>query len=78
MMRIRERNSRHKRIGNLMAKKNKAGYLFIAPFLFGMLFIFIPALVDSFKYSLEFATIKFNYVQQEFVGFSNYVDASNY
>ena len=27
MMRIRERNSRHKRIGNLMAKKNKAGYL---------------------------------------------------
>ena len=74
-MRIRERNSRHKRIGNLMAKKNKAGYLFIDHFLFGMLFIFIPALVDSFKYSLEFATIKFNYVQQEFVGFSNYVDA---
>ena len=46
-MRIRERNSRHKRIGNLMAKKNKAGYLFIAPF-FRNAFHFHPGIGGFF------------------------------
>lgn len=40
-----------------------------------MLFIFLPALAESFKYSLEFAAIKFNYVEQEYIGFENYVEA---
>ena len=66
---------RKKHVGNLMDRKNRAGYLFIAPFLFGMLFIFLPALAESFKYSLEFAAIKFNYVEQEYIGFENYVEA---
>ena len=66
---------RKKHVRNLMDRKNRAGYLFIAPFLFGMLFIFLPALAESFKYSLEFAAIKFNYVEQEYIGFENYVEA---
>lgn len=40
-----------------------------------MLFIFLPALAESFKYSLEFAAIKFNYIEQEYIGFENYVEA---
>ena len=75
MMNFRKSDLRKKHVGNLMDRKNRAGYLFIAPFLFGMLFIFLPALAESFKYSLEFAAIKFNYVEQEYIGFENYVEA---
>ena len=74
-MNFRKSDLRKKHVGNLMDRKNRAGYLFIAPFLFGMLFIFLPALAESFKYSLEFAAIKFNYVEQEYIGFENYVEA---
>jgi ABC-type sugar transport system permease subunit len=75
MMNFLKSDLRKKHVGNLMDRKNRAGYLFIAPFLFGMLFIFLPALAESFKYSLEFAAIKFNYVEQEYIGFENYVEA---
>ena len=75
MMNFRKSDLRKKHVGNLMDRKNRAGYLFIAPFLFGMLFIFLPALAESFKYSLEFAAIKFNYIEQEYIGFENYVEA---
>ena len=74
-MNFRKSDLRKKHVGNLMDRKNRAGYLFIAPFLFGMLFIFLPALAESFKYSLEFAAIKFNYIEQEYIGFENYVEA---
>ena len=38
-MNFRKSDLRKKHVGNLMDRKNRAGYLFIAPFLFGMLFI---------------------------------------
>ena len=74
-MNFRKSDLRKKHVGNLMDRKNRAGYLFIAPFLFGMLFIFLPALAESCKYSVEFAAIKFNYIEQEYIGFENYVEA---
>lgn len=40
-----------------------------------MLFIFLPSLVESFSYSLEFATVQFDSVAREYVGFQNYIAA---
>ena len=40
-----------------------------------MLFIFLPSLVESFSYSLEFATVQFDGVAREYVGFQNYIAA---
>lgn len=74
-MRTRNHGGPSRRAGSLMAKRNNAGYLFICPFLVGMLFIFLPSLVESFSYSLEFATVQFDSVAREYVGFQNYIAA---
>ena len=34
---------------SLQAKKSRAGWLFIAPFLFGFLLIYLPIIFDSIK-----------------------------
>ena len=74
-MRTRNHGGPSRRAGSLMAKRHNAGYLFICPFLVGMLFIFLPSLVESFSYSLEFATVQFDSVAREYVGFQNYIAA---
>ena len=38
-----------KRGASLQAKKSRAGWLFIAPFLLGFLLIYIPIIFDSIK-----------------------------
>ena len=38
---------------SLQAKKSRAGWLFIAPFLFGFLLIYLPIIFDSIKYSFH-------------------------
>ncbi len=40
-------------LGSLQAKKSRAGWLFIAPFLFGFLLIYLPIIFDSIKYSFH-------------------------
>ena len=59
----------------LEARKNRMGYLFVLPFIVGLLAIFLPALYDSIVYSLSEVTIRLDAVQQETVGFENYIKA---
>lgn len=59
----------------LVAKKGLSGYLFILPFLIGVAFIFLPAVVQSFIYSLNTVTIELDGIKTEYVGFKNYYDA---
>ena len=64
---------------SLDAKKARAGYLFVLPFLIGILFIYLPILIDSIIYSLTARgshTVSGG-VQQTltFVGFQHYKDA---
>lgn len=69
---------RKKHVGNLMDRKNRAGYLFIAPFLFGMLSFFFLLWRNLSNTLLSLPAIKFNYVRAGVdIGFENYVEASN-
>ena len=38
---------------SLQAKKSKAGWFFIAPFLLGFILIYLPIIADSIKYSFH-------------------------
>lgn len=42
-----------KRGASLQAKKSRAGWLFVAPFLLGFLLIYLPIIFDSIKYSFH-------------------------
>lgn len=59
----------------LEARKNRMGYLFVLPFIIGLLAIFLPALYDSIVYSLSEVTIRLDAVKQQSVGFANYIQA---
>ncbi len=59
----------------LKQKRNRLGYLFIAPFLIGLVLIFIPAMVESAIYAFSEVTINLDNVVKEPVGFQNFVDA---
>ena len=64
---------------SLDSKKAMAGYLFVLPFLVGILFVYLPILIDSITYSfttLDMVTLsgKIKY-SLSFVGFSHYENA---
>ena len=59
----------------LSEKKNMAGYVFILPVVLGMVFIFLPALVNSLIYAFHNVTIDFGGVKMEPVGIQNFKDA---
>ena len=64
---------------SLDSKKAMAGYLFVLPFLVGILFVYLPILIDSITYSftnLEMITLsgKIQY-SLSFAGFSHYQTA---
>lgn len=64
-----------KKIVSLNRKKARAGWLFVLPFLIGLVIIYLPILYESVKFSL-FNYKMVNGVQVEtFVGFKNYSDA---
>lgn len=52
-----------------------SGYLFIAPFLFGAVFIFLPSLVESLVYSFNDVKIELNNMVQTAAGWENYRQA---
>ena len=58
---------------DLTARKNAMGYIFILPFLIGLLLIYLPALVESFRFSISDVD-KVSYVFTP-VGFEHYRDA---
>lgn len=56
-----------------MNKKNMAGYVFVAPFLIGLLAIFIPSVIQSLYYSFGKVQIDFDNVSVSLTGFENYI-----
>lgn len=68
--------SNKKRKGaKLLAKKARAGYWFLLPIILGLIFIFLPALIDSIVYSFHTVTIEFAGLKKEWVGISNFKTA---
>ena len=49
-----------KRHASLEKRKARAGYLFVAPFLIGVLLIYLPILLDSIRFSFNNVNIAFN------------------
>ena len=67
---------RRRKAASLDRRKAMGGYIFVAPFIIGLLLIYFPVIVDSFKYSLSSMT--FDPSQGfvvEFVGLKNYQEA---
>lgn len=60
---------------SLSEKNGLHGYVFIIPFLVGLLFIFLPSVVQSFYYSFCNVQIGFGTITTAFVGLQNYADA---
>ncbi len=68
-------NTRRKKV-SLDARKARAGYAFVAPFIIGVLFIYIPILLDSIWFSMsKYNASDPNNPIYEFVGFEYYIKA---
>ena len=59
----------------LTADKNRVGYVFVLPCIIGLLFFFLPSMVESLVYSFQKVTIQFNVINHEAVGIKNYAEA---
>ncbi|MBR7033449.1 MAG: sugar ABC transporter permease [Clostridia bacterium] len=65
-----------KRIASLDKRKARSGWLFILPFIIGFIFIYLPIIFNSIKFSFNHIIIQTNGgYKLEFVGFQNYADA---
>lgn len=59
----------------LEEKKNRIGYVFVLPFIIGLVCIFLPTLVDSIIYAFSKVTLSLSAVNTENVGFTNFIKA---
>ena len=59
----------------LSDKKNMAGDFFTMPVIIGLIFIFLPALVQSLIYAFCDVKIDFGDIQTEWIGIQNFYDA---
>lgn len=71
MLKIKSKN----RASSLMEKRNMIGYVFIAPFILGLIAIFIPSVVQSLYYSFGKVEIGFDAVTVTLEGVGNYIKA---
>ncbi len=60
---------------SLDARKARAGYAFVLPFIIGVLFIYLPILLDSIWFSMSKPIYKTNPTTYEFIGFKYYIEA---
>ena len=61
---------------SLDRKKARSGWLFVLPFILGLLLIYLPVVYDSIKYSFnEIKILQGGGFQLNFVGFDNYQEA---
>ena len=68
-----ERTKKSKKPASLDKRKSRAGYLFVLPFILGFIFVYLPIIYDSFKFSLsELKTIPGGGFNTIFVGLENY------
>ncbi len=67
---------KRRKAASLDKRKARSGWLFVLPFILGMLLVYLPVIADSFRYS--FSSMTFNksagYVI-EFIGLENYQEA---
>ena len=63
---------KRKRIASLDARKARAGWVFVLPFVIGFLLIYLPIIFDSIRYSFHIVKPSSSGLMLEFVGFSNY------
>ena len=67
---------KRRKIVSLDKKKARAGWLFILPFVLGLLIIYLPVIFDSIKYSFcEIKTLQGGGYRLDFVGLKNYQEA---
>ena len=65
-----------KKIASLDKRKARSGWFFVLPFIIGFLFIYLPIIFNSVKFSFNHIIIQTNGgYKLEFVGFQNYSDA---
>ncbi len=65
-----------RRVASLEARKARAGWIFILPFLIGFVLIYLPIIFDSIKYSFhEIHILVGGGYELEWVGWKNYSDA---
>lgn len=61
---------------SLEAKKARAGYLFVLPFIIGFVLIYLPIIFDSIKYSFcEMSVVIGGGFKLKFIGWENYANA---
>ncbi len=67
---------KRKKIASLDKKKARSGWLFVLPFIIGFLFIYLPVIFNSIRFSFNEISIKTGGgYSLQFVGFKNYSDA---
>ncbi|MBQ6262399.1 MAG: sugar ABC transporter permease [Clostridia bacterium] len=65
-----------KKIASLDKRKARVGWFFVLPFIIGFLFIYLPIIFNSIKFSFNHIIIQTSGgYKLEFVGFQNYSDA---
>ena len=65
-----------KKSATLQARKSRAGWFFVAPFIIGFLFVYLPIIIDSIKYSFhEIKIITGGGYDLVWVGLNNYKEA---
>ncbi|MBQ7475257.1 MAG: sugar ABC transporter permease [Clostridia bacterium] len=68
--------AKKKKVASLDKRKARSGWLFILPFIIGFVFIYLPIIFNSIKFSFNHVIIQTNGgYKLEFVGFQNYSDA---
>ena len=60
---------------SLDSRKARAGWFFVLPFILGFLFIYLPIIVNSLKFSFGKINLEANSFSLKWVGWTNYSDA---
>ncbi len=67
---------KRRKAASLDKRKARSGWLFVLPFILGILLVYIPVIVDSFQYSFSTMTFTKNAgYTTEFAGLKNYQEA---
>lgn len=63
-----------RKLMGLKKKQAMAGYVFLAPVIIGLVWLFIPALIQAVQYSMSNIKMGQNGIQLEFIGLKHYND----
>ncbi len=69
------RPQKRRKAASLDKRKAKSGWLFVLPFILGLLLVYLPVIFNSFRYSLSSMTITGEGYTFDLIGFANYQEA---